>query len=56
MAWWDVQIKVFATAGTPNEDVMISIDKDVLNRHGKALDRFPHGAWSGNRSRLRAIG
>ena len=32
VAWWDVRIKVFIpTAGVPNEDVMISIDKDVLN-------------------------
>jgi hypothetical protein len=33
VAWWDVLIKVTtATAGPLNEDVMISIDKDVLNQ------------------------
>jgi len=32
VAWWDVLIKVTAaTTGALNEDVMISIDKDVLN-------------------------
>jgi hypothetical protein len=40
VAWWDVLIKVFATPGTPNEDVMISIDKDVLNRTGKHWTDF----------------
>ncbi len=56
VAWWDVLIKVFATPGTPNEDVMISIDKDVLNRTRKHWTDFHMELGRGNRCRLGAIG